>query len=131
MMYGGGTWPPATQAAYNTIKEELQNAVQYYQHNNNGTLPTINGTMTINGSVCQILDICSLLTSQNGTLRAVPDGIWSGNDSTDDNCDDGCEGCFNTSHYVWTIDNNGSLYSTCVGEDCDANGEDGYQGVLP
>ena len=130
MSIGGGTGT-SPQAAYATVKEQLTSAVEVYQANNSGALPTLNGTVTINGSVYQIIDVCSLLTSQGGLLRNVPDGIWSSNGSTDDNCDSGCEGCRNTSHYIWAVNSNGNLHSTCVGNDCKANGQDGYQGIWP
>ena len=127
----GGPGPGSPQAAYNTVKEQLANAVQYYQHSNNETLPTLNGTVTINGSVYQIINICPLLLSQGGMLRVVPDGIWSGNGSTDDNCDGGCGGCREHSSYIWAVAINGSVHSTCVGSGCKANGQDGFQYVWP
>jgi hypothetical protein len=127
----GGPGPRSPQAAYNIIKEEVQEAVNEYQANNSALLSTLNGTVAINGSVYRILDVCSLLRSQGGWLRAVPDGIWSGNGSADDNCDSGCGGCSEYSHYIWAVDGNVSVHSTCVGSSCKANGQDGYQGVWP
>jgi hypothetical protein len=99
---------PATQ--YQANKDLVQKAVTAYTENHSGTLPT-------------------LLTSQGGMLRQISSGIWSGNDSADDNCDGGCGGCRNTSHYIWVVASNGSVLSTCVGDGCKANGQDGYQGI--
>jgi hypothetical protein len=118
---------PATQ--YQANKDLVQKAVTAYTENHSGTLPTLNGTAVINGSVYQIINICPLLTSQGGMLRQISSGIWSGNDSADDNCDGGCGGCRNTSHYIWVVASNGSVLSTCVGDGCKANGQDGYQGI--
>jgi hypothetical protein len=119
------------ESAYNTVYDEIQNAVVVYATNSSGVFPTINGTVAISGYDFQIIDICSLLTSKGGTLSEVPGGVASVNGSDNDNCDTGCNGCLTSNHYVWAIDSNGSVYSTCVGEDCEANGADGYQGVWP
>jgi len=34
-------------------------------------------------------------------------------------------------HYIWLVDENGNVCSVCVGDDCWANNESGYQGVWP
>jgi hypothetical protein len=60
----------------------------------------------------------------------VSEGVASIEGSDNDNCDAGCGGCLAASHYIWAADEYG-IYSTCVGADCEANGEDGYQGVWP
>jgi hypothetical protein len=105
--------------------------VRAYQDDNDGKLPVINATVNIGGHDFQIVDICALLTSGDSMLSDVPVGLASVNGSGNDNCDAGCEGCHSDYHYVWAVDDEGNVYSTCVGEDCDANGEDGFQGVWP
>jgi Na+-transporting methylmalonyl-CoA/oxaloacetate decarboxylase gamma subunit len=115
----------SAEDAYNTTNNEIQAAVKDYQTKHNELSPIINT------SDRNIINVCVLLISMGGSLRLTPNGLWSSNGSNDDNCDGGCEGCFNTSHYVWAVDDQGNVYSTCIGEDCEANGEDGYQGVFP
>ena len=119
------------ECAYDSAKIELQNAVNDYQNKNNGAVPTINGTVTVNGSLCHIIDICALLVSEGGKLNQVPDGYISINGSDNDNCDAGCTGCWEYSHYIWAVDDEGDVYSTCIGDYCNASGVDGYQDVWP
>lgn len=127
----GGSVSPRLENIYDNAKEELRNAVNDYQNQNNGTLPTINGTVTINGSAYEIINICSLLASQGGTLKYLPDSCISINGSDNDNCDAGCTGCWEYSHYIWAVDDEGNVYSTCVGKYCNASGVDRYQDVWP
>ena len=115
----------SAEDAYNTANNEINAAVKDYQTKHNELSPIINT------SDHNIINVCALLISMGGTLRLTPEGLWSGNGSSDDNCDGGCEGCSNTSHYVWAVDEQGNVYSTCIGEDCEANGEDGYQDIWP
>jgi len=122
---------PKSSAIYNTAKTELQNAVQDYQNENNGALPTINGTVTINGSTYRIINICPLVTQNEEALQTVIESLWCGNSSNDDNWDGGCAECNAYSSYVWAADDQGNVYSTCVGEHCNTSGIDGYQGWWP
>lgn len=122
--------PGPEEEAYNSVYDDLLEAVVSYYTDSEGVFPTINGTVNISGYDPQILDICSLLTSAGGILSEVPEGIASIEGSDNDNCDAGCEGCLSSNHYIWAIDDYG-IYSTCVGEGCEANGEGGFQGVWP
>ena len=131
VMAAGGHPTPSAESFYHRAKTELQNAVQNYQNKNNGVLPTINGTVTVNGSLCHIIDICALLVSEGGKLNQVPDGYISINGSDNDNCDAGCGGCNTAYSYIWAVDNNGDVYSTCVGKYCNASGVDGFQDAWP
>jgi len=120
------------EEAYNLAYNDLQNAVTAYAANNSYVFPTINGTVNISGYDLHIVDICPLLNySEGGMLTAVPGGVASINGSDNDNCDAGCDGCLDTNHYIWAIDEYGYLYSTCVGANCSAQNTDGYQGVWP
>ena len=131
VMAVGGHVTTCRECAYDTAKTDLQNAVQDYQDKNNGALPTINGTVTINNSSYKIVNICSLLDSQGCTLQYVPDGCTSINGSDNDNCDAGCEGCYQEFSYIWAVDDEGNVHSTCVGEHCNTSGVDGYQYTWP
>jgi hypothetical protein len=122
--------PTPEEVAYNSAYSDLLKAVSSYYIDNNGVVPTINGTVNISGYDIQILDMCALLTSAGGILSEVSEGVASVEGSDNDNCDAGCGGCLAASHYIWAVDESG-IYSTCVGADCEANGEDGYQGVWP
>ena len=122
--------PTPEEVAYNSVYSDLLEAVSSYYIDNDGVFPTINGTVNVSGYDLQILDICALLTSAGGILSEVSGGVASIEGSNNDNCDAGCGGCLAASHYIWAADEYG-IYSTCVGADCEANGEDGYQGVWP
>lgn len=123
--------PSPEEESYNSAYSDLQNAVVAYATNNSGVFPTINGTVNISGYDLQIIDICSLLTTDNAVLSEVPEGVASVNGSDNDNCDTGCDGCSDTNHYIWTIDEYGYIFSTCVGVNCSEYNSDGYQGVWP
>jgi hypothetical protein len=122
--------PTPEEAAYNSAYNDLLEAVSSYYIDNDGVFPTINGTVNVSGYDLQILDICALLTSAGGMLSEVSEGVASIEGADNDNCDAGCGGCLAANHYIWAADESG-IYSTCVGADCEANGEDGYQGVWP
>lgn len=117
--------------AYNSDKFELRDGVIAYMIENDDMMPIIDGSVNINGSECRIIDICILTSTESEMLHRAPESCVSTNGPDNDNCDGGCEGCSNTSHYIWAIDDNGNVYSTCVDEECEANGEDGYQDVWP
>jgi hypothetical protein len=122
--------PSPEEEAYNSIYDELDYAVYAYYYDHDGTIPTINGTVNISGYDVQILDICALISTAEGGFNKVPEGVASIDGPDNDNCDSGCTGCSAASHYVWAVDDYG-IYSVCVGDDCEANGEDGFQGVWP
>jgi hypothetical protein len=123
--------PTLEEQAYDAVYSGLQNAVMVYAANGSGMFPTINGTVNISGYDFQIIDICTLLTSEGGTLSEVPEGIASFDGADNDNCDAGCDGCLETNHYIWAVDDYGYIYSTCVGASCSDYNSDGYQGVWP
>jgi len=127
---GMAEMPSPEEGAYGSVYDDLQNAVIAYYSDNGGVFPTINATVNISGYDLQIVDVCALLTSEGGVLDAVPEGIAAVNGPNNDNCDAGCDGCLDTNHYIWAVNDYG-LFSVCVGEGCEANGEDGYQGIWP
>jgi hypothetical protein len=126
-----GNPTPSIESLYYNAKTELQNAVNDYQDKNNEALPTINGTVTINGSAYSIINICPLLTQNEESLQTVIESLWCGNGSNDDNWDGGCAQCDALSSYIWAVDDEGNVYSTCVGNYCNVSGIDGYQEVWP
>ena len=127
---GSGT-DVGRQAPYNTAREQMQNAVTAYGAWHNGSLPILNGTYTnANCSNCSVINISTLLTTNGGMMRMAPDGLnlsARGNDNCGGNASLGCK---KGSHYIWIVDANGDVYSTCVGKDCASNNS-GYQGVWP
>jgi hypothetical protein len=128
----GGQVTPSKESGYNEAKLILRNAVNDYYDSNNGDFPSINGTVTINHSSYRIINICQLLTQNEELLEEDAFySLWSGNGSNDDNCDGGCAQCHAYSHYIWAVDDEGNIYSTCVGASCNTSGVDGYQDVWP
>jgi hypothetical protein len=127
----GGHPTPHEKSLYHRAETELQNAVNDYQNRNNGALPTLNGTVTINSSAYKIIDICPLLTQSGESLKTVVESLWYGNGSNADNCSSGCAECTAYGNYIWAVDDEGNVYSTCVGTYCNASGVDGYQDVWP
>ena len=108
---------------YETAKHKMQLAVTSYQTNHNGELPLTGATVAIEGTDYDIIDVCALVVKDK-LLRKVPKGTNKRNCSAGGcTCQDG--------HYLWLCDRNGNVLSTCVGAECKANNEDGYQGVWP
>jgi len=126
-----GKPPDGRQPAYDALRAELQAAVADYMSGNGGELPADGSTVTINNSSYHIIDMCALVDG-TALLEEVPDSCgtmpWQG----DDNCDaGGCSGCSERYHYIWAVDDGGSILSSCAGTECRANGEDGFQNVWP
>ena len=116
---------------YRCYEDKILDAVQAYQNENDGALPVVNATVNISGYDCQIIDICALLTSAGGILSEVPVGLASVDGSDNDNCNAGCEGCHGDFHYIWAVDEEGNVYSACVGANCSEYNSDDFQGVWP
>ena len=124
--YDGDGYP-----AYTIVRDDIKNAVAYYQTTNNGSLPILNGTYTnANCSNCDVINISALLTANGGMFREAPDGLnlsASGNDNCGGNAS---LGCTNECSYIWLVDTNGSVFSYCAGIECTTNNS-GNQGVWP
>ena len=129
--WGTRSGDDGSRDGYDRTKAIVADAVMVYKSEHEGKLPTTNGTVDIGGKNYSIVNICVLLGKEIGTVWDVPAKLWSGNGSDNDNCDGGCTGCLNTSHYILAVDGNGSVYSTCVGANCSTHSTDGYQGVWP
>ena len=128
---GGIFTPSPCRYAYDCTKLEFQTAVDDYKENHDGELSIINGTVSINGTLYYIIDAC-LLIGPNRGLHNVPDSCAAINGSNNDNCDGGgCSGCYDDCHYIWAVDDYGNVISTCIGEECKANSEDGDQNIWP
>lgn len=127
---------PSLENEYNTVKEQIQNAVTAYTANSKhpGQLPILAGTYTnTNCSSCKMVNMSALLVINGGMLRNCSAGIWQGSGSSDDNCDatgGSINGCSNSNHYIWLVNNYGDVYSYCKGSGCKTNNSD-YQGVWP
>ena len=144
----GGVYATCKSSAYYTAHEQIQNAVTAYMSDSNHSsqLPIIseNATFTLtnpNGTY-YIINMSALLTTNGGMLRQVPSGCGQLPGPNNDNCDGGATGCENTSHYIWGIDNNGTVVSKsynsylsneplCNACSCKCNTCDGYQDVWP
>lgn len=117
---------------YHTTKSKLYTWIEYYMDDRE-ELPivNVNATVRINESAYYIIDICALVEYfQNQDLSfQVPYSCIEIEGPNNDNCDGGNCSCYLDSHYIWAIDDNGAINSTCVGEECYANNEDGFQDV--
>ena len=133
-----GGWYFATQSlsiaypqAYADWKGKIQSAVDDYQNNNDGVFPVVGEgvTITVDSEAQHIIDICTLLDAK--LILLPPDNciLIPGDDN--DNCNGGNCSCYDSAHYVWTVDADGTVHSTCIGDKCDAENADGYQGVWP
>jgi prepilin-type N-terminal cleavage/methylation domain-containing protein len=137
VMAVGGVFGSAKSAAYNSVHDEIQNAVTAYSADTShpGVLPAnTSDSITITGcSGCLVINMSALTTTMGGMLRKAPDGLL---DTTLDNCTGGATGCKTTSHYIWGVDIYGSIFSSCTNTstgDCSVvgAGSNGFQGVWP
>ena len=121
-------------SAYCAVKEDVQRAVTNYSETHNSSLPTLSGTYTnANCSACHIVNMSAMLVANGSFLRQVTDGTWQGPSTTDDNCDSlagHISGCSASNHYIWIVDNSGTVYSYCVGAGCETNNS-GKQDIWP
>jgi prepilin-type N-terminal cleavage/methylation domain-containing protein len=132
VMAVGGVFGSAHEAAYNSVHDDVQNAVIAYATDNNGQYPMLAGNYTLTTPVCnncRVVNFSALLTSNGGMLREIPDGCWLSAGAGLDNCNfvTGI-GCATTSHYVWIIDAYGNIYSTCRGTGCSLTNTSGFIG---
>ncbi len=124
--YGWAKWP----GSYQHDQWEILYMLEQYEDNHGGKLPTLgsNSTVVIDGRECLIIDICTLAREINPMRTADSGADISG--ANNDNCDGGsCDFC--QGHYIWAINEQGNVSSTCVGDGCRSTGQDGYQYVWP
>jgi len=143
VMAVGGVFGSAHESAYNTVHDDLQNAVVAYATDHNGAFPSLGGTVNYtvykaDGSVacnsCGLIDLSLLLTSAGGMLRDVPDGCLHVDGANNDNCDGSVAiagECLGTNHYIWIMDIYGNVYSKCVGATCTNASNTGFQTAWP
>jgi prepilin-type N-terminal cleavage/methylation domain-containing protein len=145
VMAVGGVFGTAKSAAYNAVKDDMQNAVVAYATDHQGNFPYNASTAHIptngNCSTCHYVNMSAIMTNRGGTLREVPDGtvLIAGGTAVapNDNCDYESSNavCDSAAHYIWGADDYGNVYSYCsagataVGT-CTTNNS-GYQGVWP
>jgi hypothetical protein len=127
--------------AYVASREQIQYAVTNYSETHNSSLPTFNNT-TWDGT-CKnltaplyIVNLSQLLTINGGLLRSMPSGVYGSSTPGCDNCgggnsNDSVYDCSSSNHYLWLMDQNGTVESICIGKDCKASNVSGYQGVWP
>jgi hypothetical protein len=116
---------------YAGVRGLIQDAVSAYMSNTSGALPTLSGTYTNdNCSSCHVVNMSALLRTNGGVLRQAPISL-NLSASGYDNCGGNASlGCKKGNSYIWIVDTDGSVYSTCVSKDCTTNNS-GYQGVWP
>ena len=142
VMAVGGVFGTAKSAAYNTVKDDVQNAVTGYATDHQGNFPinTSSTPMTSNANCtvadpCYIINMSALLTTAvpKGMLRQIPDGTRLSN----------CGGtgdprCSDMHHYTWGATTTGTVFSRCDTNSgvtpvtiCPNGNDSGYQGVWP
>ena len=123
----------AHERAYTGDKDRIQISIGDYMVRNLGEIPFTDETITVAGVECDVVDICRLVMSYTGPegpglLLEVPESCA---DTVNDNCCEGSCSCYPNAHYIWAVTAVGDVKSSCVGGDCDASNEDGFQGVYP
>ena len=130
-----GTCHPPVDHQYKYIKTVFQETVTAYMADHNGERPPHESTynIAINGHEhiqCDVIDICALVSNHEDMLRVVPDGCYGEKGEVDTNFYSGeCDNGDFWGEYVWLMDDEGQVYTTWIGELCDENNADGYQGV--
>jgi hypothetical protein len=117
------------QSNYNSDKSNIQTALNAYMASHNGSIPVTNNSVTLSdpAGTYPIIDICALLGAGD-LLDVVPSSCI---DTSFDNCEaTGCT-CNQNAHYKWLVKGAGTVVSSCIGDDCEANSTDGYQSIWP
>lgn len=146
--------------AYNADREQMKAAVEVFMemptnvsfNHTQGEVPIVNNSvMGVNGTEIipdeeyYVIAVFPLLTSSQpqGILKAAPpatahprncfrSGANAEPNVTICAVERLCHYFHNCSgSYVWLTTINGDVASICIGEECEARGEDGYQGVYP
>jgi len=118
--------------SYTDIKKSMGVAVPAYAlQAHSASPPTTGETVTIDKGTFDIIDICKIVDTVSFEPEVLDALLLSCADTTHDNCELGPCSCNTNAHYVWLVDDELNVYSTCVGSDCADNNEDGYQGVWP
>ena len=118
--------------SYTDIKKSMGVAVPAYAlQAHSASPPTTGETVTIDKGTFEIIDICKIVDTVSFEPEVLEALLLSCADTTHDNCEPGPCSCNTNAHYVWLVDDELNVYSTCVGNDCADNNEDGYQGVWP
>jgi uncharacterized protein YpmB len=114
------------ESAYNLVRDELQLATTGYLTDVYHDYPVVIGSSQRTIAICE-------LVGPDELLREVPDGCRVANCRDIDGIA-ACDGCADTNHYEWRVDDNGNVYSVCVdvvAGDCAVADADGYQGTWP
>ena len=146
-------WPMShpRPSPYNTDWERIMAAVAEFMirptdltyNHTTGEVPIVNKTViAVSGLDLYpdedhyVIAICSLLVNSSppGILKQVPQSVHPRNCLPDGanaqpNVTDCAINC--TGSYVWLTTDMGDVTSICIGAECEAHGEDGYQGVYP
>ena len=117
------------QSNYNTDKSNIQTALDAYMTSHNGSMPvTVNSVqLSYPSGTYAILNICALI-GDGELLDGVP---ASARDDSFDNCAATSCDCKQNARYIWLVNPAGNVMSVCIGNDCDMNFADGYQGIWP
>ena len=119
-------------ASYTDIKKTMGLAVASYALQARSFTPAKTGeTVTIDKGTFDIIDICKIVDNVPFDQESLEALLLSCADTAHDNCELGPCSCNADAHYIWLVDDQLDVYSTCVGGDCADNNEDGYQGVWP
>lgn len=99
----------------------------------NESIVEVNGSQVITGEDYYIVAVCPLLMSSfpKGILKNVPDGYVHPRNCFPDgaNAQPNVTDCLNKCNgsYAWLTTINGDVSSICIGDECQAHGEDGDQ----
>jgi|GEM_PF-801484 len=131
---------------YNSNREQIEAGIHHYMNeraNNNAaagvpivnmSVFAVNGSMVIPSEDYYVAAICPLLTSSKpaGILKQVPATVHSRNCFPDGaNAQPNVTNCSGCGSYLWLTTLNGDVASICIGDECTAHNEDGYQCVYP
>jgi len=127
-----------SNATYNHTLGEVPvvNTTIIAVHEMNESNPRHDCYEVIPGENYYVIAICPLLQTSmpKGILKDVPETVHHRNCLPEGaNAQPNVNACLNrcTGSYVWLTTDQGNIASICIGEECEAHGEDGYQDVYP
>ena len=112
--------------------EYIKAAVKEYMDSNDGAVPLVNksvvnvsGWNVIEEENYYVIAACPLLD----IFEFLPLTLEAGNCASGGANGEGCTAC--NGSYRWLTTDNGDITSICIGDECAAHGESGFQDVFP
>jgi len=132
VIFSIGEVKPGCGTAHCSDGEYIEAAVKTYMDSNDGAVPIVNNSVVnvsgwnvIEGENYYVIAACPLLD----IFEFLPATLEAGNCASGGANGEGCKAC--NGSYRWLTTDSGDITSICIGDECAAHGESGFQDVYP